>query len=234
MLIVCPSCASEYTIAPEHIGPDGRTVRCAACREPWFVPPEAASPGAAETAAAGHEPAPAAGRSVLRRPAPGIRRSRSAPLAAALAVVLAAGAVLAREPVVRGLPRTATLYAALGLPVNLRGLALEDVAAHQVPAGSGSAGRLVVEGDVVAVAADARPVPAIAVEIRDAGDRVLYRWTTEPPRDRMEPRERARFRAELSSPPAGGRRVLIRFATVDTVETPVSLAAASPRPIEVR
>src|SRR4051812_43436363 len=37
MLIVCPSCASEYMIEPAQIGADGRMVRCAACRETFFV-----------------------------------------------------------------------------------------------------------------------------------------------------------------------------------------------------
>ncbi|WP_375458003.1 zinc-ribbon domain-containing protein [uncultured Enterovirga sp.] len=40
MLISCPSCASEYTLDPERIGPIGRKVRCAACRESWFIVPE--------------------------------------------------------------------------------------------------------------------------------------------------------------------------------------------------
>jgi predicted Zn finger-like uncharacterized protein len=37
MLIVCPSCASEYMIDPGRIGAEGRTVRCAGCKETWFV-----------------------------------------------------------------------------------------------------------------------------------------------------------------------------------------------------
>ncbi|MBK3424196.1 zinc-ribbon domain-containing protein, partial [Methylobacterium ajmalii] len=44
MLIVCPACASEYTLDADKIGPAGRTVRCAACREPWFVAAPAAEP----------------------------------------------------------------------------------------------------------------------------------------------------------------------------------------------
>jgi predicted Zn finger-like uncharacterized protein len=40
MLIVCPSCASEYTIDPARVGADGRAVRCAACRTKWFVEPQ--------------------------------------------------------------------------------------------------------------------------------------------------------------------------------------------------
>lgn len=37
MLIACPSCASEYQIPTERVGLDGRSVRCAACRETWFI-----------------------------------------------------------------------------------------------------------------------------------------------------------------------------------------------------
>lgn len=37
MLIVCPSCASRYSIDDDKIGPSGRTVRCASCRTGFFV-----------------------------------------------------------------------------------------------------------------------------------------------------------------------------------------------------
>jgi predicted Zn finger-like uncharacterized protein len=37
MLIVCPSCASEYAIDPAYLRPAGRKLRCASCREVFFV-----------------------------------------------------------------------------------------------------------------------------------------------------------------------------------------------------
>jgi len=40
MLIVCPSCASEYVIDTDRVGAEGRSVRCAACRETWFISPD--------------------------------------------------------------------------------------------------------------------------------------------------------------------------------------------------
>lgn len=55
MLIVCPTCASAYTIDIDRVGMEGRSVRCAACRETWFITPaeilaaQAAELGAAET-----------------------------------------------------------------------------------------------------------------------------------------------------------------------------------------
>ena len=49
MLIVCPSCASEYMIDPGRLGAEGRTVRCASCKSTWFVTPETPESEAAST-----------------------------------------------------------------------------------------------------------------------------------------------------------------------------------------
>ncbi|KMO29921.1 hypothetical protein VQ02_28860 [Methylobacterium variabile] len=239
MLIVCPSCASEYTLDPERIGPGGRTVRCAACREPWFVPPPAAEaaggpalspPGEAVfTAAAGPAGAPSRRAGPRGRTAEGGAAGPRRRLVAAAAAVAACGAVMAallpagRTALVRALPQTARLYAAVGLPVNLRGLAFRDIAAYQVPDASG--GRLVVEGDVVSASARTVPVPPLSLEVRDEHGQVVYRWTAEAPRARLEPEESARFRAELAGPPARGRAVLVRFAAVDSGDSAVSLKA---------
>src|SRR3954465_1110045 len=37
MLIVCPNCATSYQVEPNSLGPDGRSVRCARCRNVWFA-----------------------------------------------------------------------------------------------------------------------------------------------------------------------------------------------------
>lgn len=58
MLIVCPSCASRYSIDDDKIGASGRKVRCASCRSDFFVSLAddrahmPAEPAQAETAAA--------------------------------------------------------------------------------------------------------------------------------------------------------------------------------------
>ena len=86
-------------------------------------------------------------------------------------------------------------------------------------------GRIVVEGDVVSASKDTVPVPPLRVELRDEHGQVVYRWTAEAPRDRLEPEESARFRAELPGAPAKGRAVLVRFAAVDSGDSAVSLRA---------
>jgi predicted Zn finger-like uncharacterized protein len=269
MLIVCPSCASEYAIDVDHVGAEGRHVRCAACRTTWFISPDdvvaaveaemtaammeavQAGPGSAKAEAqpaasfddwdatsaetppalepdpeplpgdldaAPPTDAPEATEAVdtRRRPRPAmprkpVRRSRFSP-AAALGLSVVAGlclAVLGRTTVVRAMPQSAGLYARLGLPVNLRGLDLRDVVAFQT---QGEGAQLVVEGDIVGVAAEGAPVPPIAVEVRDGHDQVLYRWNVAAPRQTLEHRETARFRASLSTPPVEGRAIRVSFA----------------------
>jgi predicted Zn finger-like uncharacterized protein len=41
MLIVCPTCASEYNVDAAHMGSEGRRVRCTSCHTDWFALPEA-------------------------------------------------------------------------------------------------------------------------------------------------------------------------------------------------
>lgn len=53
MLIVCPSCASQYELDAAKLGPEGRKVRCAGCKTSWHVEPEVfpEPPSEAETQA---------------------------------------------------------------------------------------------------------------------------------------------------------------------------------------
>lgn len=44
MLIVCPSCASQYELDAAKLGPEGRKVRCARCQTLWHVDASAELP----------------------------------------------------------------------------------------------------------------------------------------------------------------------------------------------
>lgn len=44
MLIVCPTCASQYELDAAKLGPEGRKVRCASCKNAWHVDPVVALP----------------------------------------------------------------------------------------------------------------------------------------------------------------------------------------------
>jgi len=134
---------------------------------------------------------------------------------ATASVVVAAGVVILglgvwqRERVVRAIPQFADLYARIGLPVNVRGLAFSAVESELVQDPQGRF--LVVTGDVTNVTKGTAKVPPITVTVQAEDGKVLYSWTTEPPRPSLEASELMHFRARLASPPENGRSVQLRF-----------------------
>lgn len=249
MLIACPACASEYEIEGVLVGAEGRSVRCATCSETWFVGPESTQPG--DTVDAGEAAAPDETPDrpveppafVIDQPVPPPRKAKPKPkpapkkfavarpspaLAAGLALfAILPLALLGRATVVRAMPRSAGLFSAVGLPVNLRGVEFRDVVAFRAPAEGATPAQLVVEGDLLGVARERVAVAPLEIELRDAHDQSVYRWTVPPSRAALEPGETARFRASLSAPPPQGARVLVRFADADPAQAgPVKAAAA--------
>ena len=57
MIIACPACSTRYVVPDTAIGAEGRTVRCAKCRESWFQAPESTAPAAIVPAAPDARPA---------------------------------------------------------------------------------------------------------------------------------------------------------------------------------
>jgi predicted Zn finger-like uncharacterized protein len=239
MLIVCPSCASEYRIEAGKVGMEGRSVRCAACRETWFITPAdvlagheaelAASPDADPIADSAWEAATASVRTAADIPAPAAKRlsgrairdvkgRRAVPglslsLAFGLTLLAALPLIcLARTRVVRAVPQTASLFARIGLPVNVRGIDIRGVVAFSNLAEDGRPAELVVEGDLVGVARSDVPVAPLSVEIRDAGGRTIGAFSVPAPRSTLASADTARFRAIFAGAPAEGRAVLVRFA----------------------
>ena len=256
MLIVCPSCASSYSLTAEQLGA-GRKLRCATCRHQWLATPEDALPEpgdepvqvaipdfekipeiaaevrshredieAATAPSVAPEPPPAKpGKAPkarrARRPGVPLRQRLAAvkeklrrvppPAAAVIALVVLAGiAIVERKPIVRLMPQTARLFAAIGLPVNLRGLTIEGVKTELVADAAQTI--LVVEGTVKAVGAGTVEVPPLQLSVRGADGQEVYSWTAEAASLSLRQGEMAPFRARLVAPPAEGRDVVIRFA----------------------
>lgn len=124
-----------------------------------------------------------------------------------------------RERAVRSAPQLASVFEAVGLPVNVRGLTLSAIESGLIEDGGGRF--LVVEGDVTNIARVNKAVPAIEVAVKDGTGQTLYSWKTDPPRPELEPAELMRFRARLAAPPATGQTVQVRFAA----SAPVSAAS---------
>jgi len=328
MLIVCPNCATSFTLAPTALGAQGRSVRCARCRTVWFastqivpnlpaVPKTAAAAepqtassfdaiwpatGAADAQITEHDLPNAQPAAVEASPidvpdtateppdsdavvesaehAPSTRDqgefdSEEAPLSPAMAgevavteapplapitdtvsplavaappqielpedietvaarraygeaarrhrialvglptlavalFALDASLIGRRADVVRLLPQTASLFAAIGMPVNLRGLSFQDVGTAKdirdgVPV-------LVVEGTIVASGGRPVEVPRLRFAVRNDKAQEIYTWTAAPARSPMGAGDTQTFRSRLASPPAESHDVVVRFA----------------------
>src|SRR4051794_32404530 len=271
MLIVCPTCATNYQIAPAALGA-GRNVRCAQCKNTWFAtaepvleqaalapvladagaapdgfasppiqdvlppappvpdnpfaiadapplvpgdPPESESteakfdpgvPDKPETIAAKrgrHETTESKDRRSM------LRRLFSLPMLIIVMLATLLGALNWRTTVVRQVPQTASLYAAIGLPVNLRGLFFQDVKSRNDFEDGTSV--LVIEGTIVNLTTRTLDVPRLRFGLRNASGHEVYAWTAQPTKSTLGSGNGLPFRARLASPPADGRDVIVRF-----------------------
>jgi predicted Zn finger-like uncharacterized protein len=296
MMITCTNCGTSYQVAAASLGPTGRSVRCARCKQTWFAantealadvaeghrddltalaeaPPVSASPpeqhiapapdsspetspahqafgsetdmsppawpdpepavkdqnqnenedtspppviDAPPLAPSEHAPTPAediesvAARRAQRQAAHRRRWERSMWTSAILALV-AVNLMLVgwRSNVVRWLPQTASLYAAIGLPVNLRGLVFANVTTERET--HDGLDVLVVQGSIVNDFKRAAEVPRLRFSVRYQSGYEVYSWTALPTRNVLLPGESLPFSSRLASPPREGDRVEVRF-----------------------
>jgi predicted Zn finger-like uncharacterized protein len=117
----------------------------------------------------------------------------------------------ARSEVVRFFPQTASLFAAVGLPVNLRHLKFENMRISKETQEGLSA--LVIEGTIVSVASKATEVPRLRFAARDASGQEIYTWNALPSRSILGPGEKLDFRSRFVSPPPNATDVMVRFIT---------------------
>lgn len=169
-------------------------------------PQVAAEPENIETVAARRAPkAKKSRKRMFPWPRPGLRAA-----IVAFAVILA-GLIAGRAKVVQVAPQTASLYGAIGLPVNLRGLVFENVRTtgevHEgVPV-------LIVEGSIANAVNRTVDVPRLRFAMRNRAGQEIYAWTSVTGRSILAPGETTAFRTRLASPPAEGRDVAVRFFT---------------------
>ena len=231
MILTCPSCGTRYQTAEAQFKPPGRNVRCAKCRHVWFqATPELEVPIEPEPVISPAEPeAPAAAAALnigaqphtphaVQEEEPRRRRSRGAALAQSvgwLALLVLLGAIgwatiTYRETIASVWPPSASLYTLLGMPVNVRGIALTNISYKQ----EYEAGQpvLSVTGKIVNVSNREQPVPEIRVVLMDDAKRELYHWTFDAGVPTLKPGAETPFTTRLSSPPADARNLNVRFA----------------------
>jgi predicted Zn finger-like uncharacterized protein len=131
------------------------------------------------------------------------------PTAVVLLLLLNAALIGLRLQVVQRLPQTASLYAAVGMPVNLRGLIFANVTTEKEA--NDGVQVLMIEGVIVNTTTRAAPVPRLRFAARNEHGHEIYTWTARPPRDELAPGATLAFRSRLASPPPEAHDVLVRF-----------------------
>jgi hypothetical protein len=133
------------------------------------------------------------------------------PVAIAALLLLSAGLIGLRKDVVRHAPQLASFYSAIGMPVNLRGLAFTDLKiGNEVHDGVPV---LVVEGVITSVVSQPSDVPRLRFALRSATGAEVYSWTAPPSQQVLGPFESLPFRTRLASPPTDSHDIQVRFFT---------------------
>jgi predicted Zn finger-like uncharacterized protein len=131
------------------------------------------------------------------------------PTAILALVLLDLGLIGWRAEIVRVAPQTASLYAAIGLGVNLRGLVLADVTSETLAKDGVQV--LLVQGQIVSTAKRTVDVPRLRFAVRNGSGNEIYSWTALPNRGLLGPGETLSFQSSLASPPPETRDLLVRF-----------------------
>ena len=247
MILTCPECSTSYFVADEQIG-DGRMVKCASCGSSWRAKPAlplelAVSPEEGAVARQTHD----ADADLFERPTselpaaelPKMFRARTeaerrlreaatqgviwAGMGAAVALLLIGGAVF-RTDVVQVWPKSASAYAAVGLPVNRVGLTIEDV--HAQPALQDGKPALVISGVLRNIRARTVTAPSLSIALLDkGGKRVLTK--TASPGDPIVPAGQTRtFAINVVNPPSSASDLEVTFV--------VDRPALAPKPVMTR
>ena len=118
-----------------------------------------------------------------------------------------------RADVVWAMPQTASFYARLGLPVNVRGMHFDRLTA--VAERHDGEPVLVVKGEIRNGTRSAEDVPHLRFAVRDAKGQEIYSWVAAPGRERIYPGGWLAFQSELTLPPPDTREIEVRFIDRD-------------------
>ena len=203
MLIDCPGCARSYHVSSADLGSRGRTLVCPRCDSRWHQD----GPGHdLAVAAVSTRPSARLDEVPLGTGRVSVSRPALAFAGAALACLCFGSLMLAREGVVRAMPRTAALYAAAGLPVNVIGLAFARVVAERLASSD-----VTVRGALRNVAGRKVRVPRLAFEIRDAAGATLVAWSEATSAKTLAAGSEVDFASKPHNLPIASRTVLVHF-----------------------
>lgn len=229
--IRCPACGASEAADPAVLA-DAPTIVCRNCGETWPVGQRRRR--RALSATAGEARAGTALIEAERRPlitfsdgaekawaakidgdilpeAP--RQSRFASMAmttAGLAAILFIGVLLGgRQAAVAALPDLAGLYAAVGLPVNLDGLAIESVTAERSVSASGSL--VTVRGQIHNLSGVGQAARPLVVAVTRADAAVVVSRDFNAPAADIAAGKTSPFQLQIQNIPEGATGIVVRF-----------------------
>jgi predicted Zn finger-like uncharacterized protein len=224
MIVECPHCSATFEIARALLEPAGRKVQCSHCTHIWLAKPTA--DGEKMPLA----PAPVPATPVHSGPAwienfpyvPDSSGPASCAPGGVLPVLVGFLALIAlamtligqRQIIVHYVPRTAPLFAAVGLKVDPTGIEVRNLRSAVVE--DGGRRTLTVEGDIANLRQGPNNVPRMRLALRDATGSEIYSWMAAPAKARLDRGEIVSFRARLSAPPVEAKDVVVRFAPLLT------------------
>jgi hypothetical protein len=225
VVVQCPACGACESVEARMLA-DRPAMVCRECGETW----PAGGIGAARLARAERKPRPAGGDVLFaeRRPLvtysdtadkawkakidgdywPEPPRPRRLPMtmAAVASVIFLAAVFGARQAAVAALPDLAGLYAAIGLPVNLDKIAIENVVATRDQTFGGS--RVTVRATLRNLGASQLPMPPLVAALGKGGAPL---GTFDPPAKSINAGQSVAVTIELASVPDNAETVALRL-----------------------
>ena len=139
--------------------------------------------------------------------------------------------IAGRESAVAAVPDLAGLYETIGLPVNLQGLAINNLTGIRHMTGDGA--KLTVSGALVNLRDGDQLVPGLVVELRDSAHRSIRAIQIAPPVARLAGLDSTAFQVVIDDVPKNAIDVAVRFSASGQVRGPVARPVAMVKPPQV-
>jgi predicted Zn finger-like uncharacterized protein len=251
MILTCPACSTRYYADDGLIGPNGRSVRCAACGNAWFaeaslsldsvVGEPARRPALTrenvERMRRQATPAAPSSSAALRfrqQQAERVRKERVRAAivtwgATGLAVcATAAGVVTVRQDVAELWPESASAFTALGLDVNVYGLEILDLQVSRDF--DGATPIVIVSGEVRNIGADHKGSPPLRLTLRDEYANPVFEIVQALPTGDIAPGAAMPFSIRIENPPLNAVDLEASFAAPGEALTPPAPVAPPTAP----